>query len=91
VKLILHPDDAHARGLGEGDDVRVFNELGDVRCAVAIEPTVRPGTVSLPKGVWRRDMGNGSTATALIPDALTDFAGGACFNDARVEVERVQE
>ena len=31
---------------------------------------------------------NGTTATALAPDTLTDIAGGACFNDARVEVER---
>jgi hypothetical protein len=29
---------------------------------------------------------NGATSTALIPDALTDIGGGACFNDARVEV-----
>jgi hypothetical protein len=29
---------------------------------------------------------NGLTATALVPDTLTDIGGGACFNDARVEV-----
>ena len=28
----------------------------------------------------------GATATALAPDTLTDLGGGACFNDARVEV-----
>ena len=27
-----------------------------------------------------------STGTALVPDTLTDIAGGACFNDARVQV-----
>jgi anaerobic selenocysteine-containing dehydrogenase len=27
------------------------------------------------------------TATALVPDTLTDLGGGACFNDARVQVE----
>jgi len=26
-------------------------------------------------------------ATALAPDTLTDLGGGACFNDARVQVE----
>ena len=26
---------------------------------------------------------------ALVPDDLTDIGGGACFNDARVEIERV--
>jgi hypothetical protein len=42
--------------------------------------------VSLPKGLWRRSTRNGATATALAPDTLTDLGGGACFNDARVEV-----
>ena len=41
---------------------------------------------SLPKGLWRRHTANGSTATALAPATLTDIAGGACFNDARVQV-----
>ncbi|MBP1635928.1 MAG: ynfE [Acidobacteria bacterium] len=86
--LAVHPHDAHARGLTEGAAVRVFNELGEVRCPVSIEPTVRPGTVSLPKGLWRKSTANGFTATALVPDTLTDIGGGACFNDARVQVER---
>jgi len=85
----MHPDDARARFLDEGDQVRVFNELGEVRCNLAITPKVRPGTVSLPKGLWRDATANGSTSTALVPDTLTDIGGGACFNDARVEVERI--
>ena len=32
VKLIMHPDDAAARGLADDDLVRVFNELGEVHC-----------------------------------------------------------
>jgi hypothetical protein len=42
--------------------------------------------VSLPKGLWRRSTRNGVTATALVPDTLTDIGAGACFNDARVQV-----
>jgi len=36
--------------------------------------------------LWRRSTRNGVTGTALVPDTLTDIAGGACFNDARVQV-----
>ena len=36
----------------------------------------------------RRHIANSSTANALVPDTLTDLGGGACFNDARVQVER---
>jgi len=86
VKLLMHPADATARGLVDKDLVRVFNELGEVHCELSVTAAVRPGTVSLPKGLWRRSTRNGFTTTALTPDTLTDLGGGACFNDARVQV-----
>jgi anaerobic selenocysteine-containing dehydrogenase len=88
VRLLMHPDDASARGLEDGDAVRMFNGLGEVRCNITVGAWIRPGTVSLPKGLWRKHMANGFTTNALVPDALTDLGGGACFNDARVQVER---
>lgn len=87
ARVKIHPDDAHARSIAEGESVRVFNELGEVRCEASVTPEVRPGTVSLPKGLWSRSTFNGGTANALVPDTLTDIAGGACFNDARVQIE----
>jgi len=86
VKLTMSPQDAAARGLADGDGVRVFNDLGEVHCTLAVVPTIRTGTVSLPKGLWRRSTRNGLTGTALVPDTLTDIGEGACFNDARVQV-----
>jgi anaerobic selenocysteine-containing dehydrogenase len=91
VHLLMHPEDATARGLSDGDEVRIFNALGEVRCGLQVGTWVRPGTVVLPKGLWRRHTANGFTATALAPDSLTDLGGGACFNDARVDVRRVSE
>jgi anaerobic selenocysteine-containing dehydrogenase len=86
VKLLMHPADAEARRLADHDQVRVFNELGEVQCTLNVAPSIRQGTVSLPKGIWRRSTRNNTTGTALVPDTLTDLGGGACFNDARVEV-----
>jgi anaerobic selenocysteine-containing dehydrogenase len=86
VRLLMHPADAQARGLAENDLVRVFNELGEVHCPLTVAPSICPGSVSLPKGIWRRSTRNNATGTALVPDTLTDLAGGACFNDARVQV-----
>jgi anaerobic selenocysteine-containing dehydrogenase len=83
----MHPEDAAVRDLKDGDAVRVFNELGEVRCNLAVGPWISRGTVSLPKGLWRRHTANGYTGTVLVPDTLTDLGGGACFNDARVQVE----
>jgi anaerobic selenocysteine-containing dehydrogenase len=87
VRLLMHPSDAASRHLEDGAAVRVFNALGEVRCNLQIGSWIRPGTVSLPKGLWRRHTANGYTANALVPDTLTDLGGGACFNDARVQVE----
>jgi len=90
VRLLMHPDDASARGVEDGDAVRMFNALGEVRCNAQVGSWIRPGTVSLPKGLWRRHTANGYTANALVADTLTDLGGGACFNDARVQVERLR-
>ena len=84
--LQMHPSDALARGLSQDDPVRVFNDLGEVQVPVGLNADMRPGTVSLPKGLWRRSTYNGSTSNALVPDSLTDLGAGACFNDARVQV-----
>ena len=89
VHLLMHPDDAAARGLAEGDAIRIFNALGEIRCTVTLGTWIRTGTVSMPKGLWRRHTANGYTTNALVSDVLTDLGGGACFNDARVQVEKV--
>ena len=84
--LQMHPEDASARGLSQDDPVRVFNQLGEVHVVLGVNRDIKPGTVSLAKGLWRKSTYNGLTANALAPDTLTDLGGGACFNDARVQV-----
>ena len=86
ARLNMHPADAAARGLADGDLVRVFNDQGEVHCPLHVTPTVKPGIAVLPKGLWRRSTRNGFTANVLAPDTLTDLGDGACFNDARVQV-----
>ena len=75
----------------DGDPIRIFNDLGEVQCPLKVEATIAEGTVALPKGLWRTSTWNQMTANALVPDSLTDFGGGACFNDARVEVSRLSK
>jgi anaerobic selenocysteine-containing dehydrogenase len=87
ARLKMHPADAIARVIADGDPIKIFNELGEVHCEAAVTGDMREGTVSLPKGLWAKSTFNGATANALVPDSLTDIAGGACFNDARVQVE----
>jgi anaerobic selenocysteine-containing dehydrogenase len=90
VRLAMNPDDAEARGIAEGDAIRVWNGLGEMRINARISPLVARGIVTMPKGVWRRNTKNGYTSNALVPDSLADLGGGACFNDARVQVEKMK-
>ncbi len=82
----LAPADATARGIGDGDTVRIFNGQGEIVCLSRINPDLRPGVASLAKGLWAHHTKNGSTANAVIPDTVTDLGGGACYNDARVQI-----
>lgn len=91
VPLELHPADAAARQIADGDRVRVYNRQAEVLTVARLSHETRPGLVVLPKGLWARHTLNGATSNALAPDELTDVAGGACFNDTWVEVERAAE
>lgn len=80
--------DAAARGIADGDPVRVFNEQGEVHCIARLSRELRDGVCMLPKGLWRKHFANGLTANALIPAAFADLGKQAAFNDARVEIAK---
>ena len=86
VPVEVHPEDAVARGIEEGTRVRVFNESTEVHCVATINSSMRAGVACIPKGTWDHNTLSGNTANALVPDSLTDIAGGACFNDTRVQI-----
>jgi anaerobic selenocysteine-containing dehydrogenase len=88
VRLEMNTADADARGIEDGDAIRVWNALGEMRITARVSELVKRGIVTMPKGVWRRSTKNGFTSNALTPDSLADLGGGACFNDARVQVEK---
>ncbi len=88
LRVMLNPADAAARHIAPGDTVRVFNELGEVVCRAEVSARVREGVASLPKGAWRKSSLNGKTSTALCPAHTNVVGGGACYNDARVQIAR---
>lgn len=87
--LVMNPVDADQRSLKQGETLRVFNDLAELKAPLRISDRIRPGVVMMPKGAWRKSSANGFTATALVADDVSSVGGGACFNDATVEVERV--
>lgn len=50
--ILMSPADAQARGIGEGDVVRVFNARGQCLAVAQVTPTLRTGVVKLSTGAW---------------------------------------
>jgi anaerobic selenocysteine-containing dehydrogenase len=88
IALEISAADASARGIADGDEVRVWNATGEVVVVAKISADLRAGTVLLPKGMWSHHSRNGATVNALIPEVLADLGGQAAYNDARVQVAR---
>lgn len=65
--LTLHPQDANARGIEDGDLVRVWNERGQVLAGAVVTDGIKPGVICLHQGAW--------------PD-LDKTADGICKNGA---------
>ena len=85
--LEMHPDDAAHRGLTDGQSVKVWNDAGEVVLPLRITANIRAGVICSEKGAWLRTSRNGQTVSALAPTHKADIADGACFNDARGEVQ----
>jgi anaerobic selenocysteine-containing dehydrogenase len=85
--LEMHAADAAARGIQNGDIVRVFNQRGAYRCRVEISRRARPGVVN-GLGVWWRKLGlDGANVNQVTSQKLTDLGRAPTFYDCLVQVE----
>jgi anaerobic selenocysteine-containing dehydrogenase len=94
--LRIHPDDARAAGLGDGDVARLRSESGAVEVPVTVTDEMTPGTVALPhgwghRGGWRlANEAGGVNVNQLAPSdpaSLERLAGMAHLNGIPVRVE----
>jgi anaerobic selenocysteine-containing dehydrogenase len=82
----IHPVDAVARGIADGQLVRVFNDRGSYRCRAEVSARARPGVVN-GLGVWWRKLGaDGSNVNELTSQRLTDIGRAPVFYDCLVDV-----
>ena len=81
--LLMHPTDAAARGVAQGDQVRVRSRVGEVLVSLAVSDEIARGVVSLPHG-W----GHGRSGVSL---EVAQAHAGASVNDLTDElfVDRV--
>ncbi len=68
--LLIHPKDAEARGVQEGEEVRMKSARGEVHVPVEISDEIMQGVVSLPHG-----FGHGRDGTRLSVAGAKENAG----------------
>ncbi|MBV8392885.1 MAG: molybdopterin-dependent oxidoreductase, partial [Alphaproteobacteria bacterium] len=95
--VTIHPEDALARGISDGDLLRVFNDRGACLAAARISDRIRKGVVRLSTGAWFDPADQGSNMPLEKhgnPNALTLDIGasklsqGCIAQTCLVEIER---
>ncbi|MFN3612682.1 molybdopterin dinucleotide binding domain-containing protein [Tepidimonas sp.] len=98
VFLEIHPEAAAARGISDGDRVRIKNKIGQIEVQARVTQTTRPDTVVLPmihghwaQGRWAEANGRLPTgSTNEITENLSEpLSGLVCYHSGLVEVEKV--
>lgn len=91
-RLTLHPDDARARGIKDGDNVRVFNARGACFAVAKLAEGIMAGVALLPTGSTFDPDGTtdrGSNPNVLTRDIGTSELGQGCAaQSCLVQVER---
>jgi anaerobic selenocysteine-containing dehydrogenase len=97
--LMIHPDDARARNLGDGSTAEVSSRVGAIQLKVEVTDDMMPGTISIPHG-WGHNLPGvamcvaqahgGVSVNDLTDEALLDpLSGNAALSGVPVEVRAV--
>ena len=84
--LEISANDARARGIRNGDRVRVFNRRGEILLKAQVDGKVQPGVVSARLN-WAKMTPGFQSINALTSEKLTDMGNSATFYSVLVEVE----
>ena len=86
----IHPADAAARGIADGQRVRVFNGRGRTLIPARVTDRVAPGAVSIKEGAWFALDADGQDTRGcsnLLTNDRSSPAGATPFNSCFVDVE----
>ena len=86
-RLEMHPEDAKARTIAEGDVVRIFNDRGSMQLTALMNASLPAGVVAARLD-WAKLNAGGVNVNALTSERLTDIGAGATFYSTLVEVAK---
>jgi anaerobic selenocysteine-containing dehydrogenase len=86
-RLEIHPTDADARGIADGDAIRIWNDRGSLKLTAMFNASLPAGVVA-GKLDWAKLSADRENVNALTSERLTDIGAGATFYSTLVEVEK---
>ena len=86
-RLEIHAVDAGARGIAEGDPVRIWNDRGSLRLTAMISDRIPSGVVA-GRLDWAKLNPDGQNVNVLTSERLTDIGKAATFYSTLVEVAK---
>ena len=86
AKVLINPQDAQERAIGQGDLVRVFNDRGECNLYAEITLDTQPNLLVAEGLHWPRLMPGGKGANQLTSHTLTDQGETCAFHCNLVEV-----
>ncbi len=89
-RVFIHPGDAAARGIAEGEMVCVFNDRGSFVGPASYEPDLMPGLVMANVGHWQSG-DSGTTVNAITADRHCGLGNAGVYGDNLVEVQKVAD
>ncbi|MCP4210922.1 MAG: molybdopterin-dependent oxidoreductase [Halieaceae bacterium] len=94
-RAFINELDAQARGISDGDEVRVFNDRGATVLPCRVTNRMLPGVLNIPEGAWWTPDEDGvdrrGSINVLTSERWTPFAFGTAQHTIMVQVERVDE
>jgi len=90
-RVFINPLDAAARGISDGNEVKVYNQRGALVLPCRITPRILPGVVDIPQGAWwqpdKDGLDHGGNVNVLTSARWTPFGFGTAQHTIMVEVE----
>jgi anaerobic dimethyl sulfoxide reductase subunit A len=86
----MHPGDAAARGIANGQQVRVFNDIGATLLPARVTDRIAPGVVSINEGAWFAPGADGVDTRGSANVLTTDRSapcGATTYNTNQVQIE----
>jgi anaerobic selenocysteine-containing dehydrogenase len=84
--VYINPADARDKRIRQGDNVRIYNDRGELTLQARLDFSMKMGCIAVSNGWW---IGEGGTVNFCSLGRETDMGHGAAFHDNLVDIEKI--